>query len=176
MVTVNGSWSDEQNEAIVADYFAMLADDLAGRDYSKADHNRRLQRTTGRPRGAIEYKHQNISAVLKGLGQTFIPGYKPAFNYHLALEDVVVRWLDRHPNWLSPRGAATRVHSANGFSEDPILHFGTPPTRSNQPPPPMNSTRWPLSPGNSTWRVAMPEIRRSAELARSAFSFTNTRG
>ena len=31
-----GDWTDEQNDAIVADYFAMLADDIAGRSYSKA--------------------------------------------------------------------------------------------------------------------------------------------
>ena len=64
-----GNWSDAQNDAIVADYFAMLADDVAGRAYSKAGHNRLLQATVGRPRGSIEYKHQNISAVLKGLGE-----------------------------------------------------------------------------------------------------------
>jgi len=29
-----------QNDAIVADYFSMLADDIARRAYSKAEHNR----------------------------------------------------------------------------------------------------------------------------------------
>jgi hypothetical protein len=58
-----GDWSDEQNDAIVADYFAMLADDISRQPYSKAEHNRNLQATIGRPRGSIEYKHQNISAV-----------------------------------------------------------------------------------------------------------------
>lgn len=62
-----GDWTDQQNDAIVADYFAMLADDIVGRPYSKAEHNRLLQAMIGRPRGSIEYKHQNISAVLKGL-------------------------------------------------------------------------------------------------------------
>lgn len=33
---MSGDWTDEQNDAIVADYFAMLADDIAGRSYSKA--------------------------------------------------------------------------------------------------------------------------------------------
>lgn len=28
------------------------------------------------PRGSIEYKHQNISAVLKGLGEDWIPGHR----------------------------------------------------------------------------------------------------
>lgn len=35
---MGGDWSDEQNNAIVADYFAMLADDIVGRPYSKAEH------------------------------------------------------------------------------------------------------------------------------------------
>lgn len=68
-----GDWTDEQNDAVVADYFAMLADDIAGRPYNKAGHNRRLQPVIGRPRGSIEYKQRNISAVLKGLGKTGSP-------------------------------------------------------------------------------------------------------
>ena len=86
-----GDWTDKQNDAIVADYFAMLAHDITGRTYSKAEHNRTLQAVIGRPRGSIEYKHQNISAVLKGLGEDWIPGYKPAFNFQASLVDAVVR-------------------------------------------------------------------------------------
>ena len=103
-----GDWTDEQNDAIVADYFAMLADDIAGQLYSKAEHNRLLQAVIGRPRGSIEYKHQNISAVLKGLGEDWIPGYKPAFNFQASLVDAVVRWLERHPDWLARSCASTR--------------------------------------------------------------------
>ncbi len=33
-------WTDEENDLIVADYFAMLADDVFGRPYSKAEHRR----------------------------------------------------------------------------------------------------------------------------------------
>lgn len=44
-----GDWSDEQNDAIVADYFAMLADDIVGRPYSRAEHNRLLQAVIDRP-------------------------------------------------------------------------------------------------------------------------------
>ena len=66
----------------------MLADDIAGRAYSKAEHNRFLQGVIDRLRGSIEYKHQNISAVLKGLGEDWMPGYKPAFNFQASLVDV----------------------------------------------------------------------------------------
>ena len=39
----NGPWTDEENDLIVADYFAMLADDITARRYNKAEHNRDLQ-------------------------------------------------------------------------------------------------------------------------------------
>ncbi|WP_246248947.1 hypothetical protein [Chelativorans alearense] len=72
-----GDWTDEQNDAIVADYFAMLANDIAGRSYSKAKHNGLLQAVIGRSRGSIEYKHQNISAVLKGVGEESLATSRP---------------------------------------------------------------------------------------------------
>lgn len=130
-----GDWSDEQNDAIVADYFAMLADDIIGRPYSKAEHNRLLQTVIDRPRGSIEYKHQNISAVLKGLGEDWIPGYKPAFNFQASLVDAVVRWLDRHPDWLAPDGRMVMGSSPSALREEEMLWIGPPPTHSNAPPP-----------------------------------------
>ena len=123
----NGDWTDKENDLIVADYFAMLADDSAGRPYNKADHNRELQRRIDRSRTSIEFKHQNISAVLKALGEDWIPGYKPAFNFQLTLVDAVKRWLARNPAWLGRSDAAP--------IEDAQLWVGPPPTLSNQPPP-----------------------------------------
>ncbi|PCD02420.1 hypothetical protein COC42_13425 [Sphingomonas spermidinifaciens] len=130
-----GDWSDEQNDAIVADYFAMLANDIAGRPYSKAEHNRVLQAVIDRPRGSIEYKHQNISAVLKGLGEDWIPGYKPAFNFQASLVDAVVRWLERHPDWLAPAARMAMGPSVSALREEALLWIGPPPTHSNAPPP-----------------------------------------
>ena len=64
----NGPWTDEENDLIVADYFAMLADDIAGHRYNKAEHRRALMPLLkDRSEGSVEFKHQNISAVLKGL-------------------------------------------------------------------------------------------------------------
>ena len=48
----NGPWTDEENELIVADYFAMLAADVAGQPYNKAEHNRDLQARIDRNQGA----------------------------------------------------------------------------------------------------------------------------
>ncbi|MCA0035332.1 DUF3883 domain-containing protein [Mesorhizobium sp. B263B2A] len=128
-------WSDEQNDAIVADYFAMLGHDVTGQPYSKAGHNRLLQAAIGRPRGSIEYKHQNVSAVLKGLGETWIPGYKPAFNFQASLVDAVVRWLDRHPEWLAPAARTEMRRPQSALLEEAMLWIGPPPTHSNAPPP-----------------------------------------
>ena len=83
-------WSREEVEAAVADYFAMLGKDLRGEPYKKAEHNRRLQNVlSGRARGSVERKHQNISAVLVGLGYPYIDGYKPLGNYQDLLARVV---------------------------------------------------------------------------------------
>ncbi len=74
----NEAWTDEENDLIVADYFAMLVNDVSGANYNKADHRRRLvPRLRNRSEGSVEFKHQNISAVLKGLGEDWIVGYKP---------------------------------------------------------------------------------------------------
>lgn len=132
---MTGDWTDEQNDAIVADYFAMLAADVVGRAYSKAEHNRRLQSLIGRPHGSIEYKHQNISAVLKGLGEDWIPGYKPAFNFQASLVDAVVRWLQRHPDWLAPAARIAMGPPPAALREESMLWIGPPPTHSNAPPP-----------------------------------------
>lgn len=127
-----GNWTDSENDLIIADYFAMLAADIAGQAYNKAEHNRMLQARITRNRASIEFKHQNISAVLKALGEAWIGGYKPAFNFQSALVDAVARWLDRNPAWLN-RTAVTQ--QPLGLAEASRLWIGPPPTLSNQPPP-----------------------------------------
>ncbi len=125
-------WTDEENDLIVADYFVMLAADLAKRPYTKAEHNRALRDRIHRGRGSIEYKHQNISAVLKGIGETWILGYRPAFNFQASLVNAVVRWLDRNPKYFPLANAWNRT---TGIEETAVLRVGPPPTLSNEPPP-----------------------------------------
>jgi len=93
---VGRPWSDAELDLIVADYFAMLQADVAGQPYVKAQHNAALRELIGRSRGSIEYKHQNISAVLIELGSTWLPGYKPAMNYQNSLVDAIDRYLSAH--------------------------------------------------------------------------------
>lgn len=93
-------WTRDEVEATVADYFAMLEAELSGEAYSKAEHNRRLQAVIGRSKGSIEFKHQNISAVLVNFRQPFIAGYLPRQNYQLLLEQVVLEWLAANPRFF----------------------------------------------------------------------------
>lgn len=89
-------WSPEEVAATVADYFAMLAQELRGEPYSKREHNRRLQEMLrGRSAGAIEFKHANISAVLIELGFPYVDGYKPRANYQALLRVEVESRLGR---------------------------------------------------------------------------------
>ena len=126
-------WSDAENDLIVSDYFAMLAEDIARRSYNKAEHRRVLRaELRARSDGSMEFKHQNISAVLKGLGETWITGYKPAFNFQSSLEDAVLRWLDRNRAWLERAPASP---AANMLQDAGQLWLRPPPTLSNTPPP-----------------------------------------
>ena len=84
-------WSRYEVEAAVADYLDMLAKELRGEPFNKAELNRRLQRLlTGRTKGSIERKHQNISAVLHEFGYPSVDGYKPLRNFQRSLLPKIV--------------------------------------------------------------------------------------
>ena len=86
-------WSLLEVELVVADYFAMLRDELAGRPVDKSLHRRALHPLlNNRSEGSIEFKHQNISAVLINFDQPYINGYKPRQNYQGLLEQVVLEF------------------------------------------------------------------------------------
>ena len=82
-------WQRHEVEAAVAAYRTMLISELQGVGFNKADKNREVQAMTGRGKGSVEFKHQNISAVLNLLGLPYIEGYKPRANYQGLLVDVV---------------------------------------------------------------------------------------
>jgi len=90
-------WSDIEIALIIEDYFSMLRSELAGESYNKTFHRHSLlPLLINRSEGSIEYKHQNISAVLAKLGQPFIIGYLPRYNYQKVLEDKVLDYLIGH--------------------------------------------------------------------------------
>jgi Domain of unknown function (DUF3883) len=126
-------WTDTENDLIVADYFEMLGNELLGASYNKAECNRNLQLLLpSRNRASIEFKHQNTSAVLLGLGQPWINGYKPAQRFQMSLVDAVLRWLDARPDWLRPTAASEQWSIVR---EESALWIGPAPTHANEPPP-----------------------------------------
>jgi hypothetical protein len=102
---------------IVSDYFSMLQAEFQGRSYSKAQHRRTLLSHIRRSEGSIEFKHQNISAVLQELGLPWIGGYKPRSNYQTALWAAVEDYLGRHPVLL---GVTTIPLAAPGAPSDDL--------------------------------------------------------
>jgi hypothetical protein len=103
--TIGTPWRDDELDAIVADYFAMLEEELAGHRYVKSHHSAALMKQIGRTHRSVEFKHQNISAVLEELGLPTIAGYKPKAHYQGAIIDAVERYLSRN------------VHRVDGLAE-----------------------------------------------------------
>jgi hypothetical protein len=110
-------WSLQEVRATVLDYMAMLKFELSNQPYNKSVHRRALvSRLDGRSEGAVEKKHQNISAVLRDLGYFWIPGYKPQSNYQGILASEVEAWvaanpdLDRHALAAAEAPTATPEH------------------------------------------------------------------
>jgi hypothetical protein len=88
------NWTDSENASVVACYLSMLKRELAGQPINKAAENKSLRKVLkDRTKGAVEYKLQNVSAVLLEYGWLFIDGYKPARNIQGKLRDEVIRQL-----------------------------------------------------------------------------------
>jgi hypothetical protein len=114
-------WQDDELDAIVADYFDMLEADLSGQPYVKSRHSQALMAQIGRTHRSVEFKHQNISAVLDELGMPWIPGYMPKRNYQNAIFDAIDRYLTRHPAILErvPATPATATPPSTVFVDAP---------------------------------------------------------
>jgi hypothetical protein len=118
-------WTDREVDLIVADYFDMRDKEFAQQPYVKAQRNAALQELTGRSRGSIEFKHQNISAVLLKLGQPWITGYKPMPNFQKALLDAIERALLARDALLD----SVETSPLAGFAEPRTVFFESPPAK-----------------------------------------------
>jgi len=115
-------WQDDELDAIVADYFEMLQAELSGQKYRKAAHSTALMERIGRTHRSVEFKHQNISAVLDELGMPWIAGYIPKRNYQNAIFGAIDRYLSRFPALMTfvPAGRQDAVAVAS-FVDPPEL-------------------------------------------------------
>lgn len=115
-------WSNFELDLIVADYFSMLTDEQAGLSYNKTRHRKALMERIHRSSGSIEFKHQNISAVLAQIGLPRIAGYLPAWNFQGAIADAIDRYLTKYPDPVPFNPPATA-----GLADAPLLFEGEPP-------------------------------------------------
>jgi hypothetical protein len=107
-------WSEQEVRLIIADYFAMLETEMQGASYRKSDHRKALIPLLAvRSEGSVEFKHQNISAVLVEMGLPYVEGYKPRGNYQGLLATEVERFLDEHPQFLDQLAAAPTLNPAS---------------------------------------------------------------
>jgi len=90
-------WTEEEVTIIIEDYFLMLSKEIRGAHYSKTEHRKSIiKKLNNRTHGSIEFKHQNISAVLLEFNHPFIKGYKPYSNYQALLKKRVVDYLNKN--------------------------------------------------------------------------------
>jgi hypothetical protein len=130
-------WSAEEVGLIVADYFEMLRIDLAGQEFVKAERNRALrERLSYRSEGSVEFKHQNISAVLLDKGLPYLDGYKPARNYQKRLlPQAVEAYLDAHPEIHEQLASSPLLNPTASPAVEPQVgrYFDDPPKRMTIP-------------------------------------------
>ena len=122
-------WTADEQNLIVADYFQMLETELAGHEYSKTKYRNALMLIVKRTKGSIEFKHQNISAVLQELGLPWIKGYKPASNYQGALLTAIEGYLANRHEFIVPPAKPILTHVGNIFVDPPSAKPAEPKTR-----------------------------------------------
>lgn len=114
-----GNWSRIEVEAAVAAYGEMIRLELLHTPFNKKQRNIALQGMIGRNAGSIEFKHQNISAILNNSGFPYITGYKPRGNFQALLEEVVTEQLleNAELNILAAAAVARQNFASPGYAD-----------------------------------------------------------
>lgn len=77
-------WSDEELTSAISAYIEMHRLETAGKPFTKAEFNRNLRKSGAaleyRTKSSIEYRMQNISAVLQKAELPIVKGYMPRRN------------------------------------------------------------------------------------------------
>jgi hypothetical protein len=129
-------WTREEVEATVADYLAMLSAEHMGQEYSKAEHRGSLGKLlNNRSDGAIERKHQNVSAILIELGLPYVDGYKPLRHYQQLLFEVVEDRLRNTPQLIAKVAEEVQRPAELPTVDDILSALVEPPRRSTRPNP-----------------------------------------
>lgn len=127
-------WTRTESEAAITAYAEMLERELRGERIVKAAYNRRVQEATGRSKGSVEYKFQNVSAVFTELGYAYVGGYLPAYNYQRMLLDLSAGLIERDVGLRSAMEDAAQA-SEPGRKPTAGLHEVDAPAREGSPMP-----------------------------------------
>ena len=162
-------WREREVRAIVEDYFDMLRQEIAGRDFNKSQHRRQLvARLDDRSGPSIEFKHCNISAALRDMGYPFIAGYKPRSNYQRTLLPPAIRsYLAEHPE-IDRLVSEDVVAPADELSVDDILSLLEGPPELDHRPRQVREPREPYGRGPVDY-VAREAANQSLGLAGERF-------
>lgn len=123
--TIRGSdWSVDEVELCVSNYFKHLEFELVGRSFNKAQLYRNLAEKTGRTPSSIEFKFQNISAVLDAMSREWMKGLAPLANYQEMLAEKVGQHIESLD--LVPLQNNKALNDA-GLGEAAAFYFEPPP-------------------------------------------------
>ena len=152
------SWSRAEVEVTVASYFEMLEAGLRGEEVNKtAYRNALLPLLAGRSAGAVERKHQNISAILIEERVPYISGYKPLGNYQGLLREVVLDQL------LSRMATRALIESDAGRIPDVVRTEGLLEAWVNPPTPRPGMDRSPRRLPGRTRRAPVDYLQLEAQ-------------
>jgi Domain of unknown function (DUF3883) len=127
-------WSEKEVSICVEAYFEHLALELKGQSFVKAQLYRLLAEQTGRTPSSIEFKFQNISAILDAIGREWMKGLAPMANYQELLAEKVaghIAAIDSIP--IIP----LHQQAPEGFHDFASFYLEPPPelTKSTRKPP-----------------------------------------
>ncbi|MEY4271030.1 MAG: hypothetical protein RLZZ58_2246, partial [Pseudomonadota bacterium] len=111
-------WTDEQNDLIVSDYFAMLKMQMVKTPFVKSHRYEALSALIGKTPKAIEAKHQNVSAVMERLGLNLVTGLRPRANFQNSLIAAIERHLTIEAALDAPSAQATVATSLYDVQKD----------------------------------------------------------
>ncbi|MEQ9399902.1 MAG: DUF3883 domain-containing protein [Longimicrobiales bacterium] len=133
-------WTQPEVAATVRFYLDMLDLEISGESFNKAQRNRDLRKLLDdRSHGAVERKHQNISAILIEWGLPYVDGYKPLGNYQSLLATELDIQLRSRPDLEASLRAAV-LDEDLGSSPEP-LSFDEILRRLVDPPTPTRNPR-----------------------------------
>lgn len=154
-------WSSVEVKATVSDYFDMLRAELEGTPYSKTAHrNALLKRLPKRSAQGVEFKHCNISAVLRDMNLTYIGGYKPRGNYQDLLAETVEDYLIANPE---PRHEIVELDGAPADASPDGSRFVLAEIEVPPPQPAESRRQQPVKPFKTDWSAVTAHSRKLGE-------------